>query len=111
MNKRCAGRRISATTGKTPSGGERTGLLRNGKAFILQARKITQLACIGTKIPETSEPGCLCNGMKTSHHEEKEDMITISKETIENLKAKVKGQIVLPSDSSYDEVRKIWNAM
>jgi FAD/FMN-containing dehydrogenase len=35
----------------------------------------------------------------------------ISKEKIENLRAKVKGQIILPSDSSYDEVRKIWNAM
>src|SRR5215510_8702092 len=38
-------------------------------------------------------------------------MITISEEIIENLKSKVKGQIVLPSDSSYDEVRQIWNAM
>jgi FAD/FMN-containing dehydrogenase len=63
------------------------------------------------KIPETSEPGRLCNELKSSHHEEKEDMITISKEKIENLRAKVKGQIILPSDSSYDEVRKIWNAM
>jgi FAD/FMN-containing dehydrogenase len=39
------------------------------------------------------------------------DMITISKEAIEHLKSKVKGQIVLPNDSRYDEVRKIWNAM
>jgi FAD/FMN-containing dehydrogenase len=39
------------------------------------------------------------------------DMIAISKEAIEHLKSKVKGQIVLPSDSRYDEVRKIWNAM
>jgi len=38
-------------------------------------------------------------------------MITISKEAIEHLKSKVKGQIVLPNDSRYDEVRKIWNAM
>jgi FAD/FMN-containing dehydrogenase len=38
-------------------------------------------------------------------------MITISKEIIEKLKSKVKGQIVLPSHSSYDEVRQIWNAM
>ena len=38
-------------------------------------------------------------------------MTNISKEKIENLKSKVKGQIVLPSDSSYDEVRQIWNAM
>ena len=32
----------------------------------------------------------------------------ISKETIEKLKNKVKGQIVLPSDSSYDKVREIY---
>jgi FAD/FMN-containing dehydrogenase len=35
----------------------------------------------------------------------------ISKEATETLKRKVKGQIVLPSDPSYDEVRQIWNAM
>jgi hypothetical protein len=35
----------------------------------------------------------------------------ICKEAIETLKRKVKGQIVLPSDPSYDEVRQIWNAM
>jgi FAD binding domain len=38
-------------------------------------------------------------------------MINISKEIIENLKSNIKGQIVLPSDSSYNEVREIWNAM
>ena len=38
-------------------------------------------------------------------------MINISKEATESLKSKVKGRIVLPSDSSYDEVREIWNAM
>jgi FAD/FMN-containing dehydrogenase len=38
-------------------------------------------------------------------------MIKISKETTENLKSKVKGQVVLPSDSSYDEIREVWNAM
>src|SRR6516225_8281520 len=37
--------------------------------------------------------------------------INISEEAIENLKTKVKGQIVLPSDPSYGEVRQIWNAM
>jgi len=51
----------------------------------------------------------------TSHNELKDrnqkDMIHISKETTENLKSKVKGEIVLPSDSNYDEVREIWNAM
>ena len=35
----------------------------------------------------------------------------ISKETTETLKRKVKGQIVLPTDPNYDEVRQIWNAM
>lgn len=34
-----------------------------------------------------------------------------SNEKIETLKNKVKGQIVLPNDPSYNEVRKIWNAM
>jgi len=38
-------------------------------------------------------------------------MINISKETAENLNSRVKGEVVLPSDSNYDEVRKIWNAM
>ncbi len=38
-------------------------------------------------------------------------MTNLSREKIENLKSKVKGQIVLPSDSSYNEVRQIWNAM
>jgi FAD/FMN-containing dehydrogenase len=36
---------------------------------------------------------------------------TLSKEAVEQLKGKVKGQIVLPTDSSYDDVRQIWNAM
>ena len=30
---------------------------------------------------------------------------------IESLKSKIKGQVVLPSDSHYEEVREIWNAM
>ncbi|MGA8180670.1 MAG: FAD-binding oxidoreductase [Desulfobacterales bacterium] len=34
-----------------------------------------------------------------------------SNETIKKLKDKVKGQIVLPDDSNYNEVREIWNAM
>ena len=37
--------------------------------------------------------------------------INISEEAIETLKRKVKGQILLPSDPSYGEVRQIWNAM
>jgi len=38
-------------------------------------------------------------------------MTNIPIETAEKLKSKVKGQVVLPGDQSYDEVRKIWNAM
>ena len=38
-------------------------------------------------------------------------MTNISDEIIDKLKGKVKGRIVLPGDPSYDEVRKIWNAM
>jgi FAD/FMN-containing dehydrogenase len=38
-------------------------------------------------------------------------MINISKETTEKLKSKLKGQIILPSDLDYDQVREIWNAM
>src|SRR5499427_6721494 len=38
-------------------------------------------------------------------------MINLSKEAIKRLKSKIKGEIVLPGDSRYDEVRKIWNAM
>ncbi|MFY9707211.1 MAG: FAD-binding oxidoreductase [Desulfobacterales bacterium] len=34
-----------------------------------------------------------------------------SNEKITNLKDKVKGEIVLPGDPSYNEVREIWNAM
>jgi FAD/FMN-containing dehydrogenase len=34
-----------------------------------------------------------------------------SNEKITNLKDKVKGEIVLPGDPKYNEVRKIWNAM
>lgn len=38
-------------------------------------------------------------------------MIKISKEKIANFKSRIKGQIILPTDSTYGEVRKIWNAM
>ena len=38
-------------------------------------------------------------------------MTNIHKDTIEKLKSKTKGRIVLPSDPDYNEVRKIWNAM
>jgi FAD/FMN-containing dehydrogenase len=38
-------------------------------------------------------------------------MTTLLKETIEGLKTKVKGHVVLLDDPNYDEVRAIWNAM
>jgi FAD/FMN-containing dehydrogenase len=38
-------------------------------------------------------------------------MTTLSIERIEQLRNRIKGQIVLPNDSNYDEVRTIWNAM
>ena len=38
-------------------------------------------------------------------------MATLHNGAIEELKRRVKGQIVLPGDPNYDEVRKIWNAM
>jgi FAD/FMN-containing dehydrogenase len=38
-------------------------------------------------------------------------MATLNNRAIEDLKRHVKGQIVLPTDPSYDDVRKIWNAM
>ena len=38
-------------------------------------------------------------------------MAMLSNGAIEELRRHVKGQIVLPGDPNYDEVRKIWNAM
>ncbi|MBW4519096.1 MAG: FAD-binding oxidoreductase [Scytolyngbya sp. HA4215-MV1] len=38
-------------------------------------------------------------------------MTTQWNETIETLKTHVKGQVILPNDPSYNEVREIWNAM
>ena len=37
--------------------------------------------------------------------------IGISNDAIESLKSKIRGQVVQPTDSSYDQVRQIWNAM
>ena len=39
------------------------------------------------------------------------EVIVLDNQTLEDLRARVRGQIVLPSDSNYDEVRKIWNVM
>jgi FAD/FMN-containing dehydrogenase len=47
----------------------------------------------------------------STENRSKKSMINLHKETTGTLRGKVKGQIVLPSDSNYDEVRKIWNAM
>jgi FAD/FMN-containing dehydrogenase len=38
-------------------------------------------------------------------------MTKLLTEATENLRGKVKGQVVLPDDPNYEEVRKIWNAM
>jgi FAD/FMN-containing dehydrogenase len=42
---------------------------------------------------------------------EENSMTTLLNEATEKLKGKVKGQVVLPDDPNYEEVRKIWNAM
>jgi hypothetical protein len=38
-------------------------------------------------------------------------MSTLLNDTIEGLKTRVKGQVVLPDDPNFDEIRQIWNAM
>jgi FAD/FMN-containing dehydrogenase len=38
-------------------------------------------------------------------------MFTLSSTAIDDLKANTRGRVVLPADSDYDEVRKVWNAM
>ena len=38
-------------------------------------------------------------------------MTTLLTEKIEGLKTKMRGQVVLPEDGNYDEVRQIWNGM
>jgi FAD/FMN-containing dehydrogenase len=38
-------------------------------------------------------------------------MTIVSKDRIDKLKSEIKGQIVMPDDSNYDQVREIWNAM
>jgi len=49
--------------------------------------------------------------LNTSDDRSKQGPIKLSEQTIENLRGKIKGQIVLPADSRYDEVRQLWNAM
>ena len=38
-------------------------------------------------------------------------MKTLPQKSIEKLKSKVKGKVILPTDPGYNEARKIWNAM
>src|SRR4051794_32562658 len=47
----------------------------------------------------------------TADNRSENGTVTVSKESVEKLKNEVKGQVVQPSDSCYDEVRQIWNAM
>ena len=63
--------------------------------------------------PKTSslKPDAFKTGVPGGIKLKKKDMIIISKERIENLKSKVKGQIGLRNNSSYEEVCQIWNAM
>jgi FAD/FMN-containing dehydrogenase len=42
---------------------------------------------------------------------EENPMTSLLNEATEKLKGKVKGQVMLPGDPNYEEVRKIWNAM
>jgi hypothetical protein len=43
----------------------------------------------------------------TAENRNEKDMIKLSKQIADSFKSKVKGQIVLPTDWSYDEVRQI----
>jgi FAD/FMN-containing dehydrogenase len=36
---------------------------------------------------------------------------SISEEAVEELRQKLRGQLILPGDNTYDEARKVWNAM
>jgi FAD/FMN-containing dehydrogenase len=38
-------------------------------------------------------------------------MKTLSDKSVDKLKSKVKGKVILPSDPVYDEARRVWNAM
>ena len=38
-------------------------------------------------------------------------MATTENEAVRELKAKVSGQVLLPSEPGYDEARTVWNAM
>lgn len=38
------------------------------------------------------------------------EVITLSSQALDNLKARVRGQIITPAGANYDELREIWNA-
>lgn len=39
------------------------------------------------------------------------EVVLLDNQTLDGLRACIRGQIVAPGDSNYDEVREIWNAM
>jgi len=41
----------------------------------------------------------------------KQSVTDISKDSFDELKASLRGQLILPSDNGYDDARKIWNGM
>jgi FAD/FMN-containing dehydrogenase len=56
-------------------------------------------------------PGSLKHPGATAENRGEKGPVNLSNEAIEHLKRTVKGQVILPADSHYDEVRQIWNAM
>ena len=39
------------------------------------------------------------------------EIVVLENETLEDLRGRVRGQVITPNDSNYDQVREIWNAM
>ena len=61
--------------------------------------------------PSSFKPDPVKTVGTTPDHQGEEDKVKISREVIDDLRSKIKGQIVLPGDPNYDQVREIWNAM